>query len=108
LSHASLAKLTGHYGRFAWQLDIPRTSAPHERCAFGRVYHRLHAIAEGSSGTIKEDVVIEVVVNPADEGETMGLNERIEGFNEEIGVCHIAHECVPTSNAPRHSHIAPA
>lgn len=70
---------------YAWQLSIPRKSPPYERCAFGRVYHRLHAIAEGPGGTIKTDVPLEVIVNPAAEGETSGLNERLEGFNNEVG-----------------------
>ncbi|EJD55551.1 hypothetical protein AURDEDRAFT_109835 [Auricularia subglabra TFB-10046 SS5] len=70
---------------YAWQLSIPRKSPPYERCAFGRVYHRLHAVAEGPGGTIKTEVPFEVIVNPAAEGETSGLNERLEGFNDEIG-----------------------
>lgn len=50
---------------FTWSLRIPRVSAPYERCSFGRVYHRLHAIAEGPSGTLKEEIPVEVIVNPA-------------------------------------------
>ncbi|KAH7098667.1 hypothetical protein BKA62DRAFT_712618 [Auriculariales sp. MPI-PUGE-AT-0066] len=70
---------------FPWSLNVPRTSAPYERCAYGRVYHKLQGIAEGPGGPLKDDTVLEVVVNPADEGETLGLNERVEGFSAEIG-----------------------
>ncbi|KZV98613.1 hypothetical protein EXIGLDRAFT_763295 [Exidia glandulosa HHB12029] len=70
---------------FAWSLTIPRNAAPYERCSFGRVYHRLQAVVEGPSGTLKEEIPLEVIVNPAPEGETLGLNERIEGFHDQTG-----------------------
>ncbi|KAH7098647.1 hypothetical protein BKA62DRAFT_660561 [Auriculariales sp. MPI-PUGE-AT-0066] len=70
---------------FSWSLEVPQSAAAQCRCAYGRISQRLHAIAEGPNGTLKDDCHVQIVVNPADEGETLGLNERIEGFSEEIG-----------------------
>lgn len=52
---------------------------------FGRIYQRLHAILESPAGTLKQEMPLQIIVNPADEGETMGLNETIEGFHDAVG-----------------------
>ncbi|KAH7098646.1 hypothetical protein BKA62DRAFT_642042, partial [Auriculariales sp. MPI-PUGE-AT-0066] len=70
---------------FAWALNVARSAAPYERSPFGTVRHKLVAVAEGPSGSIREEMLLEVVINPSAEGETSIINERIEGFNDETG-----------------------
>ena len=71
---------------FAWSLNIPRTSAPYERCAYGRVYHRIHATANGPQGAVEADCVLQVIANPASDGDTLDLNQRFSGRSDELGV----------------------
>ncbi|KAH7098075.1 hypothetical protein BKA62DRAFT_773683 [Auriculariales sp. MPI-PUGE-AT-0066] len=70
---------------FAWSLRIPRTAAPYERCAYGRVHHKLQGIATGPDGTIQTDCLLQVVANPANDGETLDLNQRFTGRSDELG-----------------------
>ncbi|EJD48952.1 hypothetical protein AURDEDRAFT_112697 [Auricularia subglabra TFB-10046 SS5] len=70
---------------YSWSLTIPRDSAPYERCAYGRVYHRLQAVAEGPAGTVKTEIPLEIIINPAPEGDMFGLDETVQGFNQEVG-----------------------
>ncbi|KZV93252.1 hypothetical protein EXIGLDRAFT_835886 [Exidia glandulosa HHB12029] len=70
---------------FAWSLAIPRTAPSQERCSFGRVYHRLHAIVDCANGALKDDVPLLLTVNHAPDGETLSLNEGIAGHHDEVG-----------------------
>ncbi|KZV94419.1 hypothetical protein EXIGLDRAFT_835018 [Exidia glandulosa HHB12029] len=76
---------------FAWSLRVPRSSAPYERCAFGRVYYKLLAVAtvvapsHSKPDTLKDDVFLEVVISPSAAGDTGVLSERIEGFHPDVG-----------------------
>ena len=54
---------------FAFTIVIPSSSAPFERCHYGRVYHKLYAIAKGSgamNGNVEAEKDIYLVVNPAE------------------------------------------
>ncbi|EJD36276.1 hypothetical protein AURDEDRAFT_188430 [Auricularia subglabra TFB-10046 SS5] len=70
---------------FAWSLRIPRSSAPYERCLFGKIDYKLVAVADGPAGAIKTDRQLEVIAVPVLEAETSSLNERIEGSHQETG-----------------------
>jgi hypothetical protein len=53
---------------FAFALVIPSSTAPYERCQYGRVYHKLVAIAEGEGflgSKIVSEAPISFVVNAA-------------------------------------------
>ncbi|EJD47035.1 hypothetical protein AURDEDRAFT_113612 [Auricularia subglabra TFB-10046 SS5] len=70
---------------FAWSLKVPRSTTPYERCPFGTVDYRLVAVADSPSGALKTEQFMEVIAVPPLDSETSALNERIEGFTEEIG-----------------------
>jgi hypothetical protein len=58
---------TGEHA-FAFTILIPTTTAPQERCSFGRVYHRLIATAPGLGNfgaALETSVPISIIASPA-------------------------------------------
>jgi hypothetical protein len=75
---------------FEFSLIVPSTTAPLERNRFGRVWHRVVATARGAGmfgGDLTAEVPIEVICNPAPEGQVLGLDVRVDGYEENLGVC---------------------
>lgn len=82
---------------FSFSIIVPSSTAPYERCSYGRVRHSLIAKAKGL-GAMGTDVVSEekplyLIVNPAGSGASApppALHYKIEGMIEDIGPYTIA------------------
>ncbi|KAH8926803.1 hypothetical protein BT69DRAFT_1317341 [Atractiella rhizophila] len=74
---------------FEFSFIIPASSAPYDRGQYGRVYHKLTAIAKGVGmfgSNISSEALLPVVVNPTPENCTpAGLSLEVQDIHDEVG-----------------------